>query len=58
MKDLMMKKRLIYILIILAILTYGIYTYLPLGLSKYRTYLTYKNLNLKVKKIKYDNDFF
>jgi len=52
------KKKVIYILLSVVILTFVSYTYLPHVLSKYYTIKSFKELNLEVKRLEYGDDFF
>lgn len=53
-----MKKKIFGIFIILVVLIYGTYIFIPPVAMKYHNYKSYKQLNLDVKKLKYGNDFF
>jgi pimeloyl-ACP methyl ester carboxylesterase len=53
------KKKKIYIIVVLFLaLSFGTYSFLPEFLVQHHNTSALKNLNLEIKKINYDNDFF
>ncbi len=53
-----MKKKIISFFLIFVVLTYGTYIFIPPAVTKYYNSKSLKQLNLEVKKLKYDDDFF
>ena len=51
-----MKKKPIYFLLSFAVFVFAIYTVLPHIVAKYHSYKSFKDLNLEVKNLKYEND--